>query len=104
LNPVASFLDQVADNCADHASDNLVDQAAIFEVRIALVYLVEISCEQRLLPKLRKAEEACPKAIVDVMIVVGDGVCDVRYLCLKPGLLAVQEALANIAEFACIAC
>ena len=37
------------------------------------------------------------------MVVVGDGISDVRNLRLEPGLAALEKALADLAEFSCIA-
>ena len=99
----ARFLDQVVDDRADHATDYLVDEPPVFEVRIEAAHLAVSRVEQRMLAQLRKRQQARAVAVVDVMVVVGDGVGDVRDLRLEPRLCPLEEAPAHVAERARVA-
>src|SRR5688500_1549420 len=58
--------------------------------------------EQRQRAELLERDETGAQAVIDVVIVVGDLVGDVRELRLETGLFALEEPFANVAELACM--
>jgi hypothetical protein len=54
--------------------------------------------EQPDVAKVIDLNQPCPESIVDVVIVVRDGISEIRELGLESGLCAIEEPLAHIAE------
>ena len=91
-------IDQIRDQTIDHAAHDLVHQAAAGEPRIPVADLRVVLEEQRHLEQLLHADEPGADAVVHVVIVVGDLIGEIGELRLQPGLLAADEALAELAE------
>ena len=56
--------------------------------------------KQRLLAQLLEAQEPGSKAIVDIVIVIGDCIRNVGQLSFEAWLLTLQETLADVAKLA----
>ena len=59
--------------------------------------------EERQRPELLERDQTGAQAVVDVVIVVGDLVGEVRELRLEAGCVPLEEALADVAELARVA-
>ena len=64
------------------------------------MHLVELALHQRHLGCFFQRDQASADAVVDIVIVVGDLVGEIRQLRLQPGLLSPQKALAHVAQLA----
>ena len=96
--PPRGLLDQVAHDLVDHAPDHLVDEAAAGQLAVAREHRVVLAREQRHAAQLLERHQAGAQAVVDVVVVVGDGVGEVRDLRLEARLAALDEALPELAE------
>jgi hypothetical protein len=86
----------IGNDRADHATNDLVDQAPIFEFRIARMNFQVLGFEERLLPELIERQQAGPETVVHVMIVVSDRIRDICYLCFEARLLALEKTFADV--------
>ncbi len=103
LEAAARLLDQVGHDGADHAADDFVNQATIIELRITVAHVNVLRFEQWLFAQLLETDQARAKSVIDIVVVVGDRIGDVRQLRFEARLLAFQEALADVAELSRIA-
>ena len=88
----------VHDQRVDHSTDRFRHCTALRDRRPFLNDLVIVPCESRHALQLLDAEQARSQAIVDVVIVVGDLVGQVRQLRFERRLRARDEALSHIAK------
>jgi len=95
---VAGRIDQVIDDVVDHASHDLVDQPARRQVRITCGNRIVLAAEDRDFLELVEPEQAGAKSVVDVVVVVGDLVGEIRELSLESGLASFEETAPHLAQ------
>ena len=103
VQPPLRFLDEVVDDRADHAPDDFVNETPILEVRITVAHPAVLRIEQPLFAQLVEGQQPRSIAVIDIVVVVGDGVADIRDLRFEAGLPAQQESFPDVPEAACIA-
>ena len=96
----ARGVDQVVDRVIDHATHDFVDQASLLQLRVLLAHRLVLAADHFQLTQLVDRDQAGADAVVDVVIVVGDGIGEVRELRLERRLASLQESLADVAQLA----
>jgi hypothetical protein len=94
--------DEIAHQVIDHPADGFVELPARRSVGILLEHWCMAALEDPHFPQILDGQQAGTHAVVNVVIVIGNGIGQVRKLRLEPGLRAIQEALADVAEQACV--
>jgi hypothetical protein len=92
--------DEVGDELADHFANGLAAFQLRFEVGIPPLDTAQVLGEERHRGELVQRDQTRPQPVIDVVVVVGDFIRDVRELCLEPRLGSIDEALADVAEVA----
>src|SRR6185437_13933698 len=103
FDPLARAADQIERDMVDHAPDSLVDELALRERGVLFANGGVLPREQTHLAEACHIDQAGPESIVDVVIVVGDLIGQIRDLRFEARLLTTDEALAHIPELARIA-
>ena len=91
-------LDQIEHLAIDHSSDDFMNHPPSGQVRPQRGYFLVRFAEALDALQVVQADEACAQAVVDVVMVVGYLVGDVRNLRLEPRFFAIQEAFAEGTE------
>ena len=100
LEPLAAGADHINHHFVDHTTHDLVDAAARRQRGIRGAHAVKMPAHQRDFAQVFERDQAGAQTIVDIMVVVGNLIGEVGQLGLESGLLAIDEALTHIAEFA----
>ena len=90
--------DHVDDHFVDHAAHDLMHRRAAPAAADRLRAPLAVARTRRTSHRSVERDQAGAQAVVDVVVVVGDLIGEIRQLRLETGLRAVDEALADVAE------
>ena len=82
----------------NHAANDLVDETPILQRRVARANFLVGPREQTLRSELLQGQQAGAVAIVDVVVVVGNGVSNIGDLRLETRLFPIEKSFTQIAQ------